>query len=74
MHEFSCQRESSWFRSAAGRRYGLEFALIVAIKFVLLALLYWLFIAPQPRADTSVDALRERMLGSAPAAAHGDSP
>jgi hypothetical protein len=55
-----------WFRTGEGRRYGRDIALIVALKLVLLTILYFLFIAPQPRADASADALRRHVLDGAP--------
>lgn len=59
--------DRSWFRSAEGVRYGLEIAAIVLAKIALLVLLYFAFVASQPRADTSPAALRAHL--SAPAAA-----
>jgi hypothetical protein len=55
----------SWFRSPAGRRYGRHFAWLIAAKIVLLSLLYFVFIAPQSRVDTSPAAMRARLDTSA---------
>lgn len=51
--------ERSWYRSRGGRRFGLEFALIIIIKLVLLSVLWVLVIKPQPRADTSPAAIEQ---------------
>jgi hypothetical protein len=56
------QADRSWFRSAAGLRFGIEVGVIVLAKFVVLVLLYVIFIAPQPRADTSPASMRAHML------------
>ncbi len=53
----------SWFRSAAGIRFGLEVAAIVLAKIAVLVLLYLAFVAPQPRVDTSPAALRDHVAG-----------
>lgn len=55
----------SWFRSRGGRRFGLEFGLIIGIKLMLLMVIWALFIRPMPRADTSPAALEQHF--SAPA-------
>ena len=47
----------SWFRSNAGGRYYRHFAALLAAKLVLLLILYFVFVAPQPRADTSPSAV-----------------
>ena len=41
--------------------------MIVLVKIVLLVVLYWLFIAPQARTDTSAAAVRAHIAGSAAA-------
>jgi hypothetical protein len=56
------QADRSWFRSAAGLRYGIEIAVIVLAKLAILVLLYLVFIAPQPRADTSPASVRAHVL------------
>ena len=38
--------ESSWFRTREGRRYGFEIAVIIGVKLVLLAVLWFAFVAP----------------------------
>jgi hypothetical protein len=58
------QADRSWFRSAAGLRYGIEIAVIVLAKLAILVLLYLVFIAPQPRADTSPASVRAHMLAT----------
>ena len=63
----------SWFRSAHGRRYGREMAVVVLAKLVALLLLYFLLFAPQPRTDTSPASMRAHVL-DAPAAVHDPSP
>jgi len=60
----------AWFRSADGRRFKLHFAWLLVAKAVLLAALYFLCIAPQPRVDTSAGAVRERIL---PASEHAEA-
>jgi len=74
----SCRRNPAtpWFRSAEGRRYLRHFGGLIALKIVLLAVLYFVFIAPQPRADTSPDRVFDAVHGAprasaAPAAAGG---
>ncbi len=57
MPEAKRNTEKSWFRSRGGKRYGIEFALIILVKLLLLLLLWFLVIKPQPRADTSPAAI-----------------
>jgi hypothetical protein len=52
----------SWFRTRGGRRFGIEFALIVAAKLVLLSALWAIFFRPYPRPDTSPAAIESRLL------------
>ncbi|MEZ5462871.1 cytochrome oxidase putative small subunit CydP [Dokdonella sp.] len=49
----------SWFRGRGGKRFALEFALIITIKLVLLVLLWVVVIRPLPRADTSPTAIEQ---------------
>jgi hypothetical protein len=56
--------QKSWFRSRGGRRFGIEFALIIVIKLILLVLLWYLVIKPQPRADTSPAAVEQHFTPS----------
>jgi hypothetical protein len=56
----------SWFRTADGRRYGLEIVVVISAKILLLWGLYVVFVAPQARVDTSPPALRERLTESSP--------
>ena len=61
------QSANSWFRSPAGRRYGLELTLVVLAKLIALTILYYAFIAPQPRTDLSPGALQKHLLDANPA-------
>lgn len=54
-----------WLRRPAGRRYLCELALLLAAKLALLIVLYVVFVAPQPRADTSAAAVRAHVAGAA---------
>jgi hypothetical protein len=72
MHASTHHHANSWFRSRAGKRYGLQLASIIVLKLMLIALLYALFIAPHPRADTSPEAIRARLTDAAQAS--GDAP
>ena len=56
--------KSPRFSEVIGRRYFLEIALIFAVKIVALTLIYFVLIAPQPRADTSPAAIRARITDS----------
>jgi len=66
----------SWFATRSGRRYGIELAALLLAKLGLLAALYFLFIAPQPRADTSPAAVQRHLLdaNTAATARTGKSP
>jgi len=55
---------SSWFRSGEGRRYLRHFGGLIALKITLLAILYFVFVAPQPRADTSPDRVFDAVRGA----------
>ncbi|HVV96176.1 MAG TPA: hypothetical protein VHC92_03440 [Rhodanobacteraceae bacterium] len=52
----------SWFRTRGGRRFGIEFALIVVVKLFLLTLLWFVCFRPHPRPDTSPDAIERHLL------------
>jgi len=54
-------RTSSWFRSRGGRRFGVEFAAIIALKLVALVLLWFFCIRPQPRTDTAPAAVADHL-------------
>jgi hypothetical protein len=54
----------SWFRTGAGRRFGVEFALIVIVKIVLLVAIWFICFRPYLRPDTSPAAI-ERHLAPA---------
>ena len=56
----------SWFRTRGGRRFGIEFALIVAIKLVLLTLLWFVCFRPHPRPDTSPAAIERHLAPQEP--------
>ncbi len=58
------RRPALRFLSLLGRRYFLELALIIAAKFVVLVVIYFVLIAPQPRADTSPAAIRAHITDS----------
>lgn len=58
-------RPASWFRSAEGRRYFLALAAIIVTKIALLLALFYCLIAPQPRPDSSPEALRRHVLDPA---------
>ena len=60
---------SSWFRTRGGRRFGIEFALIIVVKLLLLTAIWWICFRPHPRPDTSPAAI-ERHLAPAPETAH----
>ncbi|MEO8803070.1 MAG: cytochrome oxidase putative small subunit CydP [Rudaea sp.] len=64
-------RKFPWFGSRAGRRYKLELCVLVVAKLAALTLLYFAFIAPQPRADISPGAVQHHLLDSAAAARSG---
>jgi hypothetical protein len=53
---------TSWFRGLAGRRYGRQLFWVVVIKLVALTLLYFVFIAPQPRTDLSPGAMQQHLF------------
>lgn len=55
---------TSWFRSAEGRRYLRHFGGLIALKIVLLTVLYFVFVAPQPRADTSAGHVFDAVGGA----------
>jgi hypothetical protein len=57
--------ERSWFRSRGGRRFGLEFALIVVVKLVLLTVIWIVCFRPHPRPDTSPAAIRNHLAAPA---------
>jgi len=65
-----------WFRSADGRRYGREIALLLVLKLVLLLALWAVAVKPATRADTSPAALAQHLsdgsAGSAPRRAGTD--
>ena len=71
---YPAHKATSWFATRAGRRYGAELALLLLAKLVLLAALYFLFIAPQPRTDTSPDAVQSHLLDAKSAATTGKFP
>jgi hypothetical protein len=64
MNALAGQVDHSWFRSAAGLRFGLEIAVIVLAKLAALILLYVVFIAPQPRAAVSPVSMRAHVLSA----------
>ena len=61
----------TWFRTREGRRYGLELALIIAVKLALLAVLWFVFIKPWPRPSTPPAAAVQQLYApAAPAGSH----
>ncbi|MGH8171572.1 MAG: cytochrome oxidase putative small subunit CydP [Rhodanobacteraceae bacterium] len=52
----------SWFRTRGGRRFGLEFGLIVSIKIVLLVVIWAVCFRPHPRPDTGPAAITNHLL------------
>ena len=61
------KESSRWFRTAAGHRFGREIALLLVLKVVLLAALWWVAVRPAERADTSPTSVA-RHLGPPPPA------
>ena len=57
--------EMSWFRTRGGRRFGIEFALIIAGKLILLTALWFICFRPHPRPDTSPAAIAQHLLAPA---------
>jgi len=55
-------RAVSWFTSRAGRRYNMQLAWVVLAKLVALTILYYAFIAPQPRTDITPTAMQRHLL------------
>ena len=60
----------SWFRTRGGRRFGLEFALIVIVKLVLLVVLWWICFHPHPRPDTAPPAIERHLLAPSTETSH----
>jgi hypothetical protein len=61
----------SWFRSHAGRRYGREIGLILALKLGLLLLLWFAFIKPwQAPAEPPAAVVQQFYLPNIPSARH----
>ncbi|HEV8411493.1 MAG TPA: hypothetical protein VGQ30_13355 [Gemmatimonadaceae bacterium] len=67
MHRATQDRnaEMSWFRTRGGRRFGMEFGLIIAIKLLLLTVLWFVCFRPHPRPDTSPAAIESHLLAPA---------
>lgn len=53
---------TSWFRTHGGRRFGIEFALIIVVKLLLLTLIWYVCFRPHPRPDTSPAAIEQHLL------------
>ena len=64
MSDLRTDSARSWFRSRGGRRYALEFGLIIGIKLLLLIAIWALVIRPMPRADTSPTAIEQHFSAS----------
>lgn len=58
----------SWFRTRGGVRFGIEFALIIVVKLVLLVALWYVCFRPYPRPDTSPAAIEKHL--ASPETAH----
>ncbi|HEY0178956.1 MAG TPA: hypothetical protein VGC30_04920 [Dokdonella sp.] len=58
--------ERSWFRSRAGRRFGLELVLIVGVKLLLLTALWLVCFRPYPRPDHDAVAVARHLLSPSP--------
>jgi len=61
---------TSWFRTRGGRRFGIEFALIIGIKLLLLIAIWALFFRTHPRPDTAPAAIENHLLAPATEAPH----
>ncbi len=61
---------TSWFRTRGGRRFGLEFALIIVVKLLLLGAIWYVCFRPHPRPDTSPAAVETHLLAPATEPAH----
>jgi len=61
---------TSWFRTRGGRRFGIEFALIIGIKLLLLIAIWALFFRTHPRPDTGPAAIENHLLAPATEAPH----
>jgi hypothetical protein len=62
----------SWFRTENGRLYYRHFGALLAAKLALLLILYFVFIAPQPRVDTSPAAVFSALVAHDGAAQQAD--
>lgn len=51
----------SWFRTRGGRRFGIEFALIIGVKLILLMIIWYVCFRPHPRPDTSPAAIEKHL-------------
>ena len=56
----------SWFRTRGGRRFGLEFAVVVAGKLLLLAFIWWFCFTPATRPDVTPAGVADHLLVPAP--------
>lgn len=59
----------SWFRSRGGHRFGIEFAAIVVLKLIALALI-WFVCFRQPRPDVRPAAIENHLLAPTVETAH----
>ncbi|MEO7063600.1 MAG: cytochrome oxidase putative small subunit CydP [Dokdonella sp.] len=62
--------DNSWFRSRGGHRFGVEFAAIVVVKLIALALIWFVCFRPQPRVDVRPAAVENHLLAPAAEATH----
>jgi len=62
----------TWFRTREGRRYGSELAIIIVVKFALLAVLWFVLIKPWPRPATPYAATVQQLYAPAASADRHD--
>ena len=53
------------------RRLSLELLAIIALKIVALTLIWWVVFAPQPKPDTSAEAIAQRLAPTSHATPEG---
>jgi hypothetical protein len=62
----------TWFRTRAGRRYGWEICLVVAVKLALLLVLWFVFIKPWLRPIAPAVSIVRQFYEPAPLPSHHD--
>jgi hypothetical protein len=68
----SSSSQETWFHTREGRRYGWEIALIIAVKLMLLIVLWFVFIKPWPPATTPPAAVVHQYYAPALAPVRND--